>query len=265
MRIIERLTFLSLLVLCPLWTAEARPSRRNLAQTKVSQAVVAYRDHHYQEAAELFLEAYQVSGVPNQLRNAARAYQEGGLEEQAEQTWVRYRDHHGLEASERAEAQAQVDLIRERRNAKAAAVDAERARQVAEEERIAKEEAQARAAQVAAAAAPVPVETPSPPPAIQGEVAAAESRPTLIYVGIGVGAAALLGGGALLLESQFALGGLDDRLAQLDNAGKIVGTTPAEAQADLDGLNERRVIGAITLGIGTVLLSGALGWLLSEP
>lgn len=242
--------------------AEARPRTKAQAAAKVNLAVEAYRTQRYAEAAQLFLEAYAESGVPNQLRNAAKAYQEGGLEDEAERTWERYRDHPGLSASDRAEAQAQLELSKERRRARLAEAEAEAANARARAEQRAKEEAEA-AARLQPPPPPPPALPPPPPPALSQPVppagpAVIDGPPIVAYAGAGIGAALVVTGAALLIESQLALSDLDQHLAMIDGAGKINGITASQAQADLDGLNLRRGVGAAGLGLGSVLLTAAV-------
>lgn len=109
----------------------------------VQRAAERYRAGKYVEAAVLFREAYALSKLPTQLRNAAKAYADGGLVDDALEAWRAYAVHPKLSPAERSEAEAQVALIEERRRTAQALADADAAKRAAEEAERARKLAEA--------------------------------------------------------------------------------------------------------------------------
>ncbi|MEQ9501635.1 MAG: hypothetical protein RIT81_32490 [Deltaproteobacteria bacterium] len=242
----------------------------------MERAVEAYQAGRFREAGDQFVDIFENTKVAAQLRNAAKAYQDGELFDAAILTWRRYRALDGLKASEVAEAEARIRYIEERRAAAEARAEAEEAKARADAAERAKKEAKARAdaaerekneAEAARLAAeqraklapppppPIEIVTTPPPPA----------RPYGAYVTTGVGAVALVVAGALYLHADSRLGTLDDQLSTRNASGRIVGIDRQDAQAELDGINTERNISAAAAGVGAVALAvGVVWWVLAD-
>ena len=109
------LCFLVALMLCglgPPVPAFAQPNASQLARAEVinARARAAFAQKKYEEAAELFLAAYELSGSPGTLFNAARAMQQAGKLREARELFHLFRsktrDTKGV-----ADADAQLRLI----------------------------------------------------------------------------------------------------------------------------------------------------------
>lgn len=228
----------------------------------VKRAAAAYKDGNHREAGQLFERAYELTNLPTQLRNAAKAYQDGQHWSEAVGAWERYRDV-APGPSERAEAEAQIALIQEKQAAEKARQEAEAAKKAAAEA-----EARARAAEAKPAPPPAPPPPVAPPPAIVTPPPPASSPPYGAYATMGVGAAALITAGVLFFHADSRLGTLDDQLGTTDGSGLIVGISRADANAELDAINTERNASAVVAGAGVALAAiGVVWWALSgdEP
>ncbi len=231
----------------------------------MERAVEAYQAGRFREAGDAFVEIFENTKVAAQLRNAAKAYQDGDLFDAAILTWRRYRALDGLKASEVAEAEARIRYIEERRAAEAARAEAEEAKARADAAEREKKEAEAArvAAEQRAKLAPPP--PPPPPPIEVVTTPPPPARPYGAYVTTGVGAVALIVAGALYLHADARLGTLDDQLSTRNASGQIVGIHRADAQAELDGINTERNVSAAAAGVGAVALAvGVVWWVLAD-
>lgn len=77
------------------------------------EALTLYREGRLVEAAQKFLAAYEMSGHPTQLRNAAKAFEEGDRLEEALENWWRYVEH-DIPDDKRAEAEQHIASIEAR-------------------------------------------------------------------------------------------------------------------------------------------------------
>ncbi len=259
---------LALITLLALAQAEAPSDRERDPVTTMEAAVTAYRAMQFREAGDLFVEVFEQTKVPAQLRNAAKAYTDGDLFDAAVLTWRRYRALDGLEASAVAEADAQIRFIEERRSAEAARAEAEAAKQRAEDAERERREAEARAeaerrdAEAEREAQPGDARTVTPPPVVTSPP---PSSPYGAYVTTGVGAAALIVAGALYLHADARLDRLDDQLAMTNASGQVVGVDRADAMSDLEGINAERNASAIVAGVGVATVAiGIAWWLLTD-
>lgn len=235
---------------------DARPSKRDRRRAKriSRKALKKYQEGEKEEAARLFLRAYDLSHHPVQLRNAARALEETEALEESKRLWQQLLTHDGVTPDERREAEAHVDLIDEKiRRAETARV-AEEARAAAE-----RAELEARAAKKAA-------DTAAMNASLARSSAEREVEPTQVY-----GAWGVLGGGGLLLGSSLTVflvsdrraSRLDDRIAIRDGQGRIAGISAVEVQAEVDQINRERLASRVLLGVGlAVAVTGVLWWVL---
>jgi hypothetical protein len=240
----------ALLLVALLIPGAAIAKKDNAKAVELSRdAIAKYRAKDYDAAGELFLRSYELSGRPAQLRNAAKAYEEGDRLERALELWKRYRGLEGLTQDERAEADVHVALINEK--TKNAAITTELAQKEAEAAKRAQE----------AAKQPEVVETPvvlavEPPPPSSPSIGG--------WVLVGAGAIMAIAGVALWFVAQDQLASLDDRLMTLNADGLITGTTPDRTASDVDRINGERIASGVLLPVG---LSAALGgtlWLVFD-
>ncbi len=215
------------------------------------RAIAKYRAKRYEEAGELFLRSYQLSSRPAQLRNAAKAYEEGDVLDRALSLWETYRALGEISRDEKSEAEAHVALIRERKRSEEMA---RTARQAARSAELARRDADAARRAAEAARAPTVIETTPPP--------SPATPPIGGWVLVGAGAIMVVTSVALWFVAQDQLSAVDDRLAMTDAENRIIGTTPAALASDLDRINGQRIASGVLLPIG---LSAALGgtlWLI---
>lgn len=226
---------------------------RQASMVLVKRAVEAYRAKAFVRAGELFLSAYELSRVANQLRSAAKAFEQGKALPQAEAAWKRFLKDPSLSPNQRSEAQARVELYEERRRAEAAEAKA-----------AAKPPAEPGSGPRAQPPPPTePSKLEPPPPTTVTTNTMATRRPwvgPLVLGGVGVVAfAASLG---LYLSADNRLGDLDDQLAMLDGQGRIVGVNVGIAQQELDGINRDRTIAVAMVGAGgAAAIAGLFWWL----
>ncbi len=216
-----------------------------------TEALELYRAGKLEEAAERFETAFQLSGHPTQLRNAAKAWEQAGRLDRALERWGQYRALPGLRRAVVAAAEAHLGLIREREKAEAAMRAAEAARAAAEAAtrdaaRARAEAERARADAVRAAE----VATADEPEASGSSIAA--------WVTGASGAAVLVGGAVLWSVQAGRLSRLDDALATTDGRGLIVGIGPTEAQDEIDAINGQRAISGVLIAAGATALVGGV-------
>jgi hypothetical protein len=229
--------------------ADAGPREKQKAVDLSRDAIKKYRARDYEAAGQLFLDAFELSGRPAQLRNAAKAYEEGSFLSRALDLWVRYKDLSGVNRDERAEAEAHIALIQEKqrnesiaRSAVEAARSAELARRDAESARKAAEEAKA-----------TRVETGAP---------ASEGTPAGGWVLAGAGGVMAITGVALWFVAKDQLSDLDARLATTNEQGLIVGTTPAAKDKDVSRINGQRIAAEVLIPVGAAAAVGGALWLI---
>lgn len=255
---VRSIMLLTLIALAPS-VAQAKPSRADekRAIELVTRAAQHYRAKEFVEAAALFYEAYELSKIPNQLRNAAKAYTDGGRDEDALTLWKRYAEHSDLTGDERSEAQTQIALIEERFRA-------------AEAEQRAKEEAERKAAEPPPEVKPaIPEPPPQPPPEPSVAVASrqeSESTPPIgAYVAIGAGALAGIAGVAMFAHASSRLSDLDAGLATKNAGGRVIGIDRSSATAELSSINVERNASLIAaLAGGAAIGAGIILWITHE-
>ena len=217
------------------------------------EAIAKYREHQYREAGELFMRSYELSARPAQLRNAAKAYEEGDVLDRALELWRRYREVESLSKEERAEADVHIALINEKVRNREISTKAHEAAQAAE---LARQEASAarRAAEDAKKTTVVEAEVPPPD----------DGTPLGGWLLVGAGAIMVVASIALWFVAQDQLSSLDDRLMMRNADGLITGTTPEQTASDVDRINGQRIASGVLLPVG---LSAALGgtlWLVFD-
>jgi hypothetical protein len=91
----------------------------------------------------------------------------------------------------------------------------------------------------------------------------APGPPVLSYVGMGLGAAAIIAGAAIWAGSTNSLNDLQTQLALTDPmTGRINGISASEATASIDSINSRRTASAALAAVGTAVLAGSVIWAL---
>jgi tetratricopeptide (TPR) repeat protein len=216
---------------------------QSAAEVLVERAVAAYKQGDYPKAGAFFLEAYELSGAPAQLRNSAKAYQKADDLERARDLWRRFSELESIEPSERAEAEAQLSLIEERRRAAAAEQEAARARE------------EAQRAQVRTATVTVTQPPPQETPRFELPIGPVITLAAAVVVG--------LTGAGLYYHSDTQLDDLDDRLEITDSGGLIVGIDRLAAEDELDDINRERTIAYALAGVaGAAAIAGVVWWLL---
>jgi hypothetical protein len=226
------------------------------------RALKHYRAGELKEAAELFLEAYRISKRSAQLRNAAKAYEEGGMLDESLALWERYQKDPDTSADERAEADAHKKLIAEKKRNEQISRSAEDARIAAEAARKDAEAARQRAEEVSKAGVPardtdrnerasIGVEAPAPSPKEAGS-------PVAGYVLCAGGGAAAVAGVVVWFLARGRLSTLDQKLATKDPSGLITGITPDAAQSEVSGINTMRVASGVLVSAGAVALVSGL-------
>jgi len=237
--------------LCFTHVAGAQERDPELAAEVAKEAVAKYRAGEHAAAAELFVEAHELSGRATPLRNAAKAFEAAGMLDQAMSHWRRYKAHDGVGQDEKAEAAAHIELIKERKRNVEAMNAVEAATKAAQAASRDAERARAEAAAAREAAQTAQTQAPG------------DGRSPLVGIlGLSVGGAAVIAGGVVWLLQQNRLSEVDDRLAELDDAGKIVGITPAQLQSELNAINGQRIASGVLLGVGAAALTAGVVWFL---
>lgn len=240
----------------------AQASKRSKRAVALSlQAIELHRAGRFEEAARRFLEAYALSKRPIQLRNAAKSMEQSSRLDEALELWQRFGALPGLDPRDAAEATAHADIIRARwkeqeasQRLKAATLQAEAARVWAEAARKDAGRAAGHRAAGQRAAGQVDLTVDASPPA----------KPWLAYVAVAGGAALMVSGGVLLGLSQSRVASLDDKLAQRDAAGVVVGISREEAQNEVAAVNRDRIVSGSLLGVGALTLGIAAAILLAD-
>jgi hypothetical protein len=244
-----------LCIAAPAFAAPSKKTENQRAAEIAMKAVRLYRAGQNAEAAKLFLEAYEISKRPAQLRNAAKAYEEGGMLDQSLELWTRYRDHEGVNKDEKAEADAHIQLIAEKKRNTEISKAAEAAQAAAEQARIAAEAAQSRAEEASKQATLVQ-ETRIEP---QDEGTNVGS-----LVMIGGGGAAAIAGGVFWFLSSSRLTKLDQKIADTNERGLIVGISPTELEDEVSGINTGRVLSGVLLTAGATAVVSGVVWLILD-
>lgn len=200
-------------------------ARAETAEEEASRALTLYRAERYVEAARHFLRAYDLSGNPTQLHNAAKALEKGEFLSQAQVQWERYAVLEDIPANKRAQAEVRIEAIRRSLKAR------RKARQRNAEK---------------APPAPPDVVTARPPP---------ESNAVARYTVAGIGAATLLGGAGLYLSGWVTYWRFDDT--------KETKQEVTRGQANAAKL--RSGIGIGVAAAGALTIAGAFLFLQDEP
>ncbi len=222
------------------------------AVTLVQQGAEAYKAGRYVAAAELFVSAFELSKAPIQLRNAAKAFGKAEQWPQAQATWQRYAALPDLSPAERAEAQAELSALKQRKVAQQAQAQAQQAQAQAQAARqdAARAEQQAAQAERLAAASMRPAQ--------------ASSSPVVAYALVGTGAAAVLTSAVLFFHANARLNNLDADLAMTNGAGQIDGISRDDAQSELSGVQAERTASAVLLAVGAAsAVAGTALWMLA--
>jgi hypothetical protein len=232
----------------------------------VRQAVLAYSSGDFAEAGRLFFDAYELSHRSTQLRNAAKAYEQAGRIHDALGLWQRYRS---IEKSGAVEAEAHIELIRERERAQS---EIERARLEAERARSDAERAKIEGARVSA-------EDTSPLRSVAAETPPSVAAPTIVrasppepdtplagYLTIGLGGALMASSVVVWLASDAALDDLHRKLAITDPVtGRTTGIAYSDVQPSVDAINRERVIAGVLGGVGLATAAAGVIWALAAP
>ena len=229
---------------------EAKKKDTKRAVELSRDAIAKYKAKQYEEAGDLFLKSYELSARPAQLRNAAKAYEEGGSYEKALSLWDRYMRLENATRDERQEAETHIALIRAKQRNEEIAKSAHEAARAAE---LARQDAESARRAAEAARTTQIVET---------EVVPAKSTPIGGWVLVGAGAIMVVASVALWFIAQDQLSTLDDQIGMVDGSGLIIGTTPSALESDVDQINGQRIASGVLLPVG---LSAALGgtlWLI---
>jgi hypothetical protein len=238
--------------------ATAAPKKADLAKATrlVERAVDEFKAEHYIAAAELFLQAHDLSALPAPLRNAAKAFERGGDQKRALEAWRAYRMLPGLDATERGEADAEIARFEEHARSEEAVREAEGRRRAAELEAERARTATSTLTRTATLA----------PPSIvaRSEDVVHEERhgaPLGGWLTLGAGGALLTTSLALFVHAAARTSDLDTKLG-MTSGGLIVGIDYRSFQADLGSIdNERRWSGAF-LGVGALIAVVGVAWLI---
>jgi len=88
--------------------AQPTPEAMTQATELATQALELFNRGELVPAAEKFMQAYELSGRPAQLRNAAKAFESAGKLTNAIDAWQQYAHHPEVEIEKRAEAEKHV-------------------------------------------------------------------------------------------------------------------------------------------------------------
>ena len=203
------------------------PADSDLAEILAQRAIAAFRAGEHQQAGELFLRAYQLSGRATPLRNAAKAFETAGLLDQALVHWSVYAALDGLSTADRTEARKHVLEIRKKLGK-------------------------------------LPPDRPPDPPSRSLIVSRSVER-TAGYAILGTGIAAL-GTGALLWGLASAdLGDLDEQLGTTNAQGLVVGIDRTDAEHELASINAKRTAGIVLTAVGAAATVFGTVWVLAHP
>ena len=224
--------------------AVAAGPKKKRAEALATQAVKLFREKMFADAASLFLEAYEISKEPTQLRNAARAFEEGGIIDRALECWQSYRDAGGLLEEEVVEAETHLKLLRELEAAKDAeeAARAEAARKV-ETATLADEPEVKEALEH------------EPEPSASAPVVEESSTPVLGYVTLAGSAVFLAASVVLWIVAAKRLSALDEKLAASDLGGLM---TQADVDRETRVINAERIASISAGGLGLIALAAGI-------
>lgn len=242
-------------LLAPVQTIAAPKKSDNQRAADISmKAVRLYRAGQNAEAAKLFLEAYQISKRPAQLRNAAKAYEESDRLDQSLELWTRYKEHEGVNKDERAEAEAHIQLIAEKKKNAEIARAATAAQAAAEQARRAAEAAQIQAAEASKQASLVQ----------ETRIDSEEKSHAGAFALIGGGGAAAIAGGVFWFVAASRLTKLDQKIDETNGQGLIIGISPAQVDDEVSGINTTRVVSGVLLTAGATALVSGVVWLILD-
>jgi len=173
-------------------------------------------------AAEKFLEAYQMSGRPTLLKNAARAYERAQKTDEAIRAWTQYRDHPEVDAAIKAQTAERIDALRG--------------------QGVLRPLTEMRTER---APAPRPLEIEPVPEVAAVRVAEAPGPPIAGYALVGGGSLAVIGGGVLFISGWATYWGADDEFANL----RVEQTSAAEVRSGL---------GLALIGLGAAVVTSAV-------
>jgi hypothetical protein len=253
-----RLVSLVGLVLAALLIAPAAQAKGNVdAEVKrlANESHQKYQAGDYAGAAETLLQAYELKPVSTLLFNIAKTYEKAGNDDQAIRFYQRYIDAADAEPEQVRVSSRAIERLRladeEKKRAAQAESDKKAAEQKAEADKLAAQKAQleqqehdrqVREQAQADARAQVAVAQPAPK----------RSR-ALPYTLIGVGGAAVLGGGVLGLTAK---GLANDEKASTDPVAKPDLRSQAKSRA---------LVADIAYGIGAAALVTGIVLIATEP
>jgi hypothetical protein len=250
------------------------PGKKNRAETLARRALASYSEGRYAEASDRFLRAFELSGEPTQLRNAAKSAELAGEREKAIEHWSLFRAL-AVRGADIREAEKRL-LELERKVAEApGAVDPA----VVEPAVVgAAVVAPAVVDSVVVGTAVVDPAVVEPAvldpglvvmPAVQEDNVAIVARPlpeidhTPKWL-MGSGGAILAGSFLLFVHAETSLQDLRSSLATKDGDGLIVGIDRTDAIDDQAAIVTERRIALGAVAVGSALLAGGVLWMLSE-
>lgn len=210
-------------------TAQAQPPGVANAEQKARQALVEYQSGQFEAAGRLFLQAWQLSGQPTPLRNAAKAFELAGVLDDAIVHWSVFATLPEVSMEDRAEARRHVLDIREKLQKPV----------------------------IKPPPAPPSLANPQGDPALQN---ANDDAVAGTWALISSGAALVITGGALFGVAETQLRDLDVALADRDAVGQVTGIDRATAQSELASINDKRAAGIALMAVGSATLIGGIAW-----
>lgn len=229
--------------------ALAKQSTDAKVKELVKQGQAQYTAGDYASAVQTLQKAYELKPIPTLLFNIARAYDKAGDAEHALGFYRRYRDSSPDDAKLLGEASRAIDRLeaaqREKEEKKRAEDAAREQQRKQEEERLAAERAKLEQQQAEAQKAQQLRE--------QQQLAPKPRSRAVPYALIGVGGAAVLGGGVLGLTAKSLA---DDEKASTDPIAK----------PDLRSRAKTRALAAdVAYGVGAAALATGIVLILTEP
>jgi hypothetical protein len=211
------------------------PEMMRQAEIRAAKAIAFYEAKAFARAAQYFLEAYELSGEPTQLRNAAKALESAGAIEQAKGAWNQLLERSDLTAGMRGEAEERLAALD--------AVESPVEAPIVEPPKV----------------EPPRVEPPRVEPIVETPIEPA--GPTWEpWVVTAAGALSAGAGGVLYWLSSRDLRRLEDRLAMKDAEGRIVGIPFDDALRERDRINGLRIGGVVALSVGIGAALAGLAW-----
>lgn len=101
-----------LLIVQPVLAKTPTPDELSRAEAKALEAKAYYKNKLFQEAATGFMEAFAISGKPDMMFNAARAYEEAGQNARAIALYEQYITLKNVPDDGKKEAQGHIDKLR---------------------------------------------------------------------------------------------------------------------------------------------------------